>query len=449
VIKSLAALIFIILLLNISININNTMTTVLGQEVQGLPELLDSNLRIELVSDELSDPTSMAFLGPADILVLEKNEGTVKRIVNGEMLEEPLLDLNVNSVDERGLLGIAVSTRDNILRQTFVFLYYTEAEAKDNGEVLGNRLYRYELVNETLTNPKLLLDLPYLPGPAHNGGVITIGPDNNVYLVVGELISTVYDKTDQIRTEAQNYLDGEQADGRGGILRVTQNGEIVQPSILGDRHPLNMYYAYGIRNSFGIDFDPVTGNLWDTENGPSFGDEINLVEPGFNSGWAKVQGIWTVKERIREEGNRIHSKDNVAPLFGPHDYFVDFNGHGKYSVPKMTFDPEIVPTSIVFLDSDKLGKEYENSIFVASVNEELLHFNLTEDREDLSLNGQPTDNKVVYAPEDLKDAVLATGFDGVITDLEVGPSDGYLYVVSGIRGEHGGHIHRIVRIATP
>jgi glucose/arabinose dehydrogenase len=46
-----------------------------------------------------------------------------------------------------------------------------------------------------------------------------------------------------------------------------------------DNHPLNMYYAYGIRNSFGLDFDPLTGNLWDTENGPEYGDEINLVEP--------------------------------------------------------------------------------------------------------------------------------------------------------------------------
>ena len=44
-----------------------------------------------------------------------------------------------------------------------------------------------------------------------------------------------------------------------------------------------MYFAYGIRNSFGIDFDPVT-ETWDTENGPNFGDEINLVQPGFNSG---------------------------------------------------------------------------------------------------------------------------------------------------------------------
>ena len=55
---------------------------------------------------------------------------------------------------------------------------------------------------------------------------------------------------------------------------------------------ISKYYAYGIRNSFGLDFDPITGKLWDTENGPTFGDEINLVEPGFNSGWNKIQGIW-------------------------------------------------------------------------------------------------------------------------------------------------------------
>jgi hypothetical protein len=57
-----------------------------------------------------------------------------------------------------------------------------------------------------------------------------------------------------------------------------------------------LYYAYGLRNSFGIDFDPVSGNLWDTENGPGFGDEINLVKPGFNSGWIKIQGIWPIND---------------------------------------------------------------------------------------------------------------------------------------------------------
>ena len=96
--------------------------------------------------------------------------------------------------------------------------------------------------------------------------------------------------------------------------------------ILGDKEPLNKYYAYGIRNIFGIGFDPVTGKLWDTENGPDFGDEINLVEPGFNSGWRMVQGIWTIAEGEKKAGLASENPDNL----------VDFNGKGKYSTPEFT-----------------------------------------------------------------------------------------------------------------
>ena len=102
------------------------------------------------------------------------------------------------------------------------------------------------------------------------------------------------------KTKTQNYEDGEPVDGRAGILRLTQDGYPVLNAngngILGKKYPLNIYYAYGIRNSFGIDFDPITGKLWDTENGPQFGDEINMVEPGFNSGSDRVYGIWEANE---------------------------------------------------------------------------------------------------------------------------------------------------------
>src|ERR687893_230803 len=121
------------------------------------PLLNDPNLGVQLVFEGLELPTSMAFIGPDDILVLEKDKGTVQRIVNGEMLEEPILDVNVNAEDERGLLGIAVS-KNASTDLTYVFLYFTEAEGnEDGGEPTANRLYRYELVDEKLVNPKLLL----------------------------------------------------------------------------------------------------------------------------------------------------------------------------------------------------------------------------------------------------------------------------------------------------
>ena len=414
---------------------------VIGQEEEeesAVPRLRDSNLSIELAADGIESPTSMAFLGLDDILVLEKDKGTVQRIVNGEMLEEPILDVNVNAEDERGLLGIAVS-KNASTDLTYVFLYFTEAEGnEDGGEPIANRLYRYELVDEKLVNPKLLLDLPYLPGPAHNGGVITIGPDNNVYVSVGELTPTNYAEGNY-KFLSQNYEDGEAADGRGGVLRVTQDGQLVDgKGILGDEHPLNMYYAYGIRNSFGLDFDPVTGNLWDTENGPSWGDELNLVEPGFNSGWAKVLGTWTVNEMINEDESREINKGEPSSSI-PAD-LIDFNGKGQYSPPELTWDKTIAPTAIAFLDSDKMGTQYMNDMFVGTVKDRLLHFELEEpNRTDLVLNGTLGD-KVADTSEDTEDVTFAEGL-GIITDVKVGP-DGYLYIVSGARSLDG-KIYRI------
>jgi len=265
----------------------------------------------------------MAFLGPNDILVLEKNNGTVKRIVNGKMLPEALLEVNVSTLNERGMLGIAVSKQRNN-ETTFIFLYFSEAslkKGKDGKEVqttLGNRLYRYELLNNKLTDPKLLLDLPVKPGPFHNGGKIVIGPDHNVYVVEGDLDGS---------TIAQNIKNGAKPDGRGGILRVSQDGKVIGNGILGNTYPLNLYYAFGIRNSFGLDFDPVTGKLWDTENGPFYGDEINLVEPGFNSGWNKIQGIW--------EDNKGHIGDIASD--DPQS-LVNFGGKGKYNLPEFTWN---------------------------------------------------------------------------------------------------------------
>lgn len=74
-------------------------------------------------------------------------------------------------------------------------------------------------------------------------------------------------------------------------MRIKQDGKLSEV-IFGKKDNISKYYAYGIRSSFGISFDPLTGILWDTENGPDYADEINLVKPGFNSGWGKVQGIW-------------------------------------------------------------------------------------------------------------------------------------------------------------
>src|SRR5918999_5752522 len=194
------------------------------------PTVRDPNSKVEVVAEGLEFPTTMAFLGPDDILGLEKDKGTVQRIVNGKILPEPLLDVNVATSVERCMCGIALSSQSNT-GLTYVFLYYTEAELTDSEDItegkapLGNRLYRYELVNSKLINPVLLLDLPAIPGPRHNGGAIMIGPDNNLYVPIGDVDGSHMGGTGE--TKAQNYVDGVEPDGRGGILRITQDGQPV------------------------------------------------------------------------------------------------------------------------------------------------------------------------------------------------------------------------------
>lgn len=384
------------------------------------PTVKDTNLKAELIATDLNAPSNMVFLDK-DILYLERYSGKVRAIINDTILPEPLLDVSVAGRGERGMLGITLS---NINGHNYIFVYYTESTS-DGGTPIGNRLYRYELINTKLVNPKLLLELPFEPGPNHNGGAMTIGADKNVYLTIGDLDNV----TDKVRpnTKTQNVLDGEEPIGSGGILRITQNGDPVAERILGTTYPLNLYYGYGLRNSFGIDFDPVSGKLWDTENGPNYGDEINIVDPGFNSGWKKVQGIWYLK------GSNLGKEINGTP-----EGLVDFDGKGKYRLPEFTWKGRYGPTAIKFLDSVKLGKHYENDLFVGDIhNGTLYHFEVNKSRTGLSLLG-PLSDKVANSSAELEDIIFAKGFGG-ITDLEVG-NDGYLYVLSYVHRS----IYRIV-----
>lgn len=379
---------------------------------QNEPYLLDPNLKIEEVVDGLEAPTTMSFLGPDDFLILEKDKGTVLRVINGNVLDKPLLDVEVANSVERGMCGIAVSKNGPHVN---VFLYFTEINGKDgddrNGKLPeGNRLYRYELIDNQLVNPVLLLDLPAEPGPRHNGGAIEIGPDNNIYISVGDVDGSF--KPFYTATKTQNSEAGIDADGRSGILRVTQDGEPVGQGILGDTMPLRLYYAYGIRNSFGLAFDPITGMLWDTENGPQEGDEINLVYPGFNSGWHKVYGF------------------SSSPRNFDVNEMVTFDDRGKYSEPKLSWGGSTGLTSIIFLDKDKLGTEYRNDIFVGAVHSsQIYHFDLNSERNDLVVPETVVDKFIKSSPTYVdRNIVFADDFGG-ITDLTVGP-DGYLYVVS-------------------
>jgi hypothetical protein len=163
------------------LNNSNLQNAFAGTEKEP-PLINDENLQITQLVGELNFPTGIDFLDENNILVIEKNTGQVKRILNGKILNEPVLDVNVASENERGLLGIAIlntkgltnsdattTTNENLEEENIldnevevkVFLFYTETENVDNGDILGNRLYKYDFIDGKLVNPTLLLDLPF------------------------------------------------------------------------------------------------------------------------------------------------------------------------------------------------------------------------------------------------------------------------------------------------
>jgi glucose/arabinose dehydrogenase len=317
----------------------------------------------------------------------------------------------------RRLIFLTNPEQSSNLTRTYVFLYFTESRTKDTGdvceellenEVIGNRLYRYELApNGTkLINPKLLLSLPATFSAIHQGGKMLVGPDNNLYLIVGD--------TSRTATRAQNDKDGDNANGTSVIYRITTDGKPAPGNPFGDDPSLAKFYAYGIRNSFGLDIDPVTGRVWDTENGEVNFDEINMVEPGFNSGWTAIQGL--AKNRVNfnfsELADTLSNKSTTR---------------GFYSDPEFVWNHTVGVTDIEFFNSDKLGEQYKNDMFVASiVDENLYRFELNEDRTELFLCGLLAD-KVANKPIEKEQSVIAHGVG--ITDIETGP-DGYLYLAT-------------------
>ena len=342
------------------------------------PSLNVEDLVVEkYVSDLCCMITTMTFVED-DILILQKSDGVVRLIQDGILQKDPVLDVNVDSAGEKGLLGITSVGQA-------VYLYYTEAN-EDGGESLGNRIYKYEWNGDSLINPELLKELP--SNISHNGGAMVVGLDDKIYAVIGDTLGYGL-----LQNKPLEWLKGDD-------LTLKDNGVILQ--LEGE----NPYFAMGIRNSFGLAIDPVTGNLWATENGDDDFDEINLIPEKFNSGWIVIMGPATESE--------------LASLPGYEDY--------TYDDPKFSWEQSVAPTGLDFANFHETDN-YANSLFVGDCNTgNLYKFELNENRDGFEFASSFLQDNVVNKNESLDEIIIGSGF-GCVTDIERGP-DGFLYVVS-------------------
>jgi aldose sugar dehydrogenase len=420
------------------------LTNISNQQGPALQSPYDRSLKVELVAQGLSFPTSMAFINDKGILVLEKDKGTVRLVsVDDDSLlkkeEEPILKVNVNAKGERGLLGVDTIINNyskNNHPTTEVFLYYTESDP------LRNRIYKYQWDEERrFVNPQLILDLPTEPGPYHQGGKLKASPDNKfLYAAIGDLVSP--------NSKLQNYKNGKEPNDTSVILRISLDNS----SSAADKNNNNdhnifcytnntndiekgsnkhyCYYAYGIRNTYGMDFDPIAGNLWDTENGEDSYDEINLVKPGFNSGWIQVMGPINRNNNNNNDNNTIQAN------------LVNFN-HSHYADPVFSWKYQIGITDIEFLNSSKLGTKYRNNIFVGDINYgNLYYFKVNDSRTGIEIDPMSARSGLadLVAEDNSESSAILFGRNfGRITDIETGP-DGFLYILSFENGK----IYRII-----
>ena len=422
----------------------------------GVPVIRDPNLKLQLVYKGLDHATSMVILDHGDILVAEK-QGKVLRIVGNNITGNPVLDIStvVNSTGERGLLAIEALKHKNIGKSAdkknntqYIYLLFTEPSnntlndsacffknCKVKVEYV-NSVYRYIFTDGKLKNPKLMSQISLYSNNSinHIGGALAIDSNNRLFFTTGDGVDCEYLENCTSETSIGKDKNSSQVRA-GGIFFVPEDAADYKNM----RKNNFQQYGYGIRNSFGLDFDPITGNLWDTENGPTFGDEINLVKPGFNSGWPEIQGVWQITNEsdLKDTPDSGLSKgyylsDNSHQNNVPETF--DFHGKGKYSAPEFTWNDTVGVTSIKFFNSDKLGKKYENNLFVGTFNGNIYHFKMDKNREQLLLDGQLKD-KIANNDDELNDALFASGLTPIgVTDLEVGP-DGYLYALSF--GSHG------------
>jgi glucose/arabinose dehydrogenase len=444
------------------------------------PEMLNPRLAVRTLVTGLVTPTTLAFIGSDDLLVLEKNTGRVMRVTDGT-IQGPALDLAVNFASERGLLGIAL--HPDFPANPGVYLYWTESTtgadsgSLDDTPLLGNRVDRFLWDGSALTFDHNLIRLRALqpPNPPHetrafgnhDGGAIAFGQDGKLHVFIGDVGR---------RGQTQNlplgpFGDGSPDDQFGGpepddahltgvILRLDDDGTAPSDNPFFDVGAemggevganIQKIFSYGHRNSFGLAVDPASGNVWLQENGDDSFSELNRVERGMNGGWIQIAGpverISQFKEIETTFGAQALQQNRWPPTNiadSPEEALsrLFMLPGSRYKDPEFSWKWEVAPAGIGFVRGPGLGPQFAGDLFMGAATPlleggYLFHFNLTGNRQkigvdDPRLRDRVADNLAKHEITESESLLIGRNF-GVGTDIETGPN-GNLFVVSLTHG---------------
>ena len=302
---------------------------------------------VQVVATNLQKPWSIAS-SDGKIFFTEK-VGRIRVIDNGILVNESVADLRVADITDAGLLGITL--HPDYEKNHYIYVYYTYKE----GSNLWNKVLRITESNDRIVDAKTILDK--IPAAEFdNGGVIKFGPDKKLYIGTG-------DATDQSLAQNKTSLAGK-------ILRLNDDGSIPQDNPF----PNSPVYSFGHRNPQGLAWDDK-GNMYETEEGPTTNDEINLIKAGQNYGWPNQECV----------------------------------GSAESQAALVCYNPSIEPAGIIFYSSGKI--DLKDSLILATLRGNILYQMVPQQ------NGTITEQKI-----------LLEGV-GRIRDVNEG-SDGYLYIIT-------------------
>ena len=453
---------------------NTSQTTTFIQPAAATPTMLDPNLTVSTVVTGLDQPTSLAFLGLNDFLALEKATGKVQRIVNGA-IQGAVLDLPVNSASERGLLGITLHPQ--FATNKFVYLFWSESTTGSDSlnlneiALLGNRVDRYVWNGSVLTFDRNIIRLRALQQDAgqplrgnHNGGLLRFGPDGKLYILFGDNGRRGFlQNVNSLGQVPDDEFGGPQPDDAhltGVVLRLNDDGSTPSDNpffnsstnLTGQAAAnIKKVFGYGVRNGFGMAFDPLAGYLWTQENGDDAFDEMNRVSPGFNGGWIQAMGpVSRVSEYKSIE--TTYGNGTLQQLRWPPGNIMNtpqgalavmYNIPGsQYTDPEFSWKYAVAPAAIGFVKGRGLGPQFEGDLLVGAsrttlLNGFLFRFKFSDDRKhfkftDSFLNDLVADNEDKFDLSESESLVIGRDF-GIVTDIQTAPN-GNVFVVSLLNG---------------
>jgi Glucose/sorbosone dehydrogenases len=288
------------------------------------PAMAGSGISVKLVKGGLNGPAGFTF-GPGGLIYYaERGTGRILTLNPSNGHEHLVFTISgVNGDGERGALGVALHPKWPAV--PYIYVYVTRMA---HG-VLRNQVLRIHVANGHGTGYQVLLQSPAASDPYHNGGRILFGPGGRLFVFVGD---GHHDANAQDRT---NNLQGK-------LLRINPDGSIPK----GNPFKGSRIWTYGNRNSYGYAFDPVTGRIWETENGPNCNDEINLMVRGANFGWGPNENCG---------GTSPGDTNNSGPL--------------PRHAPKVFFQSPLGITGDAFCHHCGLPAQYEGRLFFGCVND--------------------------------------------------------------------------------